>query len=61
MEKEKKKMGRPTDNPKPLRLAVRVDDETNKKLDRLALDLQTTKAKLIRRGIELVFKENERN
>ena len=54
---EKKKMGRPTDNPKPFRLGVRVDEKTNAKLDEISLKRNTTKTMLVREGIDLIIEK----
>ena len=54
---EKKKMGRPTDNPKPSRLGVRVDEKTNAKLDEISLKRNTTKTILVREGIDLIIEK----
>lgn len=54
---EKKKMGRPTDNPKPFRLGVRVDEKTNAKLDEISLKRNTTKTILVREGIDLIIEK----
>lgn len=60
MSKDKKKMGRPViGKPKTTRLGIRVDEDTNDKLDYLANKLNTTKTKIVRRGIDLVIKELE--
>ena len=51
------KMGRPkADNPKSTQLAVRLDDETLKKLDENAAHYNETRAQSLRRGIEEVNK-----
>lgn len=55
---EKKKMGRPTDNPKPCRLGIRVDEKTNAKLEEIATKQNTTKTNLIREAIDMVIKKN---
>lgn len=57
MEKAKKKMGRPTDNPKNHRLAVRVDDETLTRLNEVSEKSGLSKTELVRRGIALVLEE----
>ena len=49
-----KKMGRPTDNPKNISLKVRLDNETDKKLDDCIQALEVSKAEVIRRGIHKV-------
>lgn len=49
---EKKKMGRPTDNPKPHRAVVRMDDTTNTILERYITQENISKMEGIRRGIQ---------
>ncbi|WAW14367.1 hypothetical protein [Peptostreptococcus equinus] len=51
MDKPKKKMGRPTDNPKPYRTAVRMDEDTNNTLNRYCEQEKISKMEGIRRGI----------
>ena len=52
-----RKMGRPkSDNPKATQLAVRLDDETLKKLDENAAHYGESRAQSLRRGIEEVNK-----
>lgn len=49
------KTGRPkSDNPKNIRLEIRLDRETNQILERCAEKLNTTKTDVIKRGILLV-------
>lgn len=49
------KTGRPkSDNPKNIRLEIRLDRETNQILERCAERLNTTKTDVIKRGILLV-------
>lgn len=50
-------MGRPTDNPKNHRLAVRVDDETLTRLNEVSEKSGLSKTELVRRGIALVLEE----
>ncbi len=50
--------GRPkSDNPKSTQLAVRLDDETLKKLDEVAKSNSETRVQTIRRGIEKLHSE----
>jgi Ribbon-helix-helix protein, copG family. len=51
----KKKMGRPTDNPKDTTFRVRLDKESIKKLNEAANTLQTTRSDVIRKGIDTVY------
>lgn len=49
--------GRPkTDNPKNIRLEIRLDNETNKILEKCSAVLNLTKTDVIKRGISLVEK-----
>jgi len=47
----KKKMGRPTDNPKPIKLSVRMDEKTLEILDEYCKREGTTRMEGIRHGI----------
>ena len=49
-----RKIGRPTDSLKSVKLQIRVDDETMRKLDDYATRLQSTRSGVVRKGIELV-------
>lgn len=52
VDKEKvKKMGRPTDNPKPYRSVVRMDERTNNILENYCSQKKVNKMEAIRRGI----------
>lgn len=44
--------GRPTDNPKPYKLTVRVDEESMKILDAYAEQEKISQMEAIRRGIK---------
>ncbi len=46
------KMGRPTDNPKPYKLTVRVDEKCKTILDLYTKQEQVSTMEAIRRGIE---------
>lgn len=46
-----KKMGRPTENPKPYRIAVRLDEETKEILDKYCEQENTNQMEAARRGI----------
>lgn len=50
------KMGRPTDNPKNIRFEIRLDNDTNEKLEKCSSELNLTKTDVIRKGIDLVEK-----
>lgn len=52
--------GRPkSDNPKSTQLAVRLDEETLKKLDKVAEVYSETRVETLRRGIEKLYSELE--
>ncbi len=57
MEKEKKKMGRPTDSPKNIRLYARLDEETQEDYLFCQKELGVSGSEIIRMGIKLI-KEN---
>ena len=46
-----KKMGRPTDNPKPHRIAVRLDNKSKKILDEYCKQENVNQMEAARRGI----------
>lgn len=51
------KMGRPkSDNPKNIRLEIRLDKDTNEKLENCSNELNLTKTDVIKKGIDLVEK-----
>jgi hypothetical protein len=51
------KMGRPKlDDPKSIRVAVRVDRETLAKLNEIAETNSLTKGQVVRQGIELLYR-----
>lgn len=51
-----KKLGRPTDNPKPIKLSVRMDEETLKILDAYCQEKGITRMEGIRQGIKRLKK-----
>lgn len=51
----KKKMGRPTDDPKTLNTRVRLSENDVKMLEYCSEKTGLTKSEIIRRGIELVY------
>lgn len=51
----KKKMGRPTDDPKTLNTRVRLSENDVKMLEYCSEKTRLTKSEIIRRGIELVY------
>ena len=48
-------MGRPTDSPKDTMFRVRLDEESEKKLNVSAEKLQISKSDVVRKGIDLVY------
>lgn len=54
------KMGRPTDNPRPIRKAVRLSDEENKKLQEVSKETGISESDLIRQGIDKVIEESKK-
>lgn len=44
-----------TDNPKNLTFKIRLDENTAKKLERISIETQSSKAEVIRKGIEFQF------
>lgn len=48
------------DNPKDKRIEIRMDDETVRKLDILANEQNVSKAKVIRQGIEMQYKNRQK-
>lgn len=57
---EKKKMGRPTDNPKTNNYRIRMTDEELKKLEVCCKRTGLSKADVIRMGINRVYEETEK-
>lgn len=47
-----KKMGRPTDNPKPYKIAVRLDKEAKEILDSYCIQENVNQMEAARRGIK---------
>ena len=50
----KKKLGRPTDNPKDTTLKVYFDKETAEKLEDCVKELEVSKSEVVRRGVQKV-------
>jgi predicted transcriptional regulator len=48
------------DNPKDKRIEIRMDDETVRKLDILANEQNVSRAKVIRQGIEIQYKNRQK-
>ena len=57
MEATKKKMGRPTENPKNIQTRIRMTEEEAKKLEYCAKEKNMTKTDVIILGIEKVYTE----
>lgn len=52
--------GRPkVDEPKDIRFSIRIDDDTNKKLDSYCEEYRITKAEAIRQGIHLLLAQKK--
>lgn len=48
------------DNPKDTRIQIRLDKETIEKLDCLAVEQNSDRSKVIRRGIDIQYKERNK-
>lgn len=48
-------MGRPTDNPKPIKMQFRLDEETNEKLSGCCKVLGLTKSEILRMGVHQIY------
>ena len=51
---ETRKMGRPTDNPKPYHMSVKCDEECKQILERYCAQENVPRMEAIRRGIKLL-------
>lgn len=49
-----KKIGRPTDSPKTIKLQIRVDENTLREIDYCTEKLNTNRSEIIRRGIKII-------
>ena len=49
--------GRPTDNPKPYKITVRMDEESKEILDQYGEQEQVSKMEAIRRGVKKLATE----
>lgn len=47
-----KKIGRPTDNPKPYKITVRIDEESRRILDEYCSSENVNQMEAVRRGIK---------
>lgn len=61
MEATKKKMGRPTNNPKTIQTRIRMSKEEAEKLEFCAREKNITKTEVIRLGINKVYQEIKEN
>ena len=52
-----KKMGRPTDAPKNKTIKFRIDDETDKQLERCSKELKISKSEVLRKGVNKVYQD----
>lgn len=57
MEATKKKMGRPTINPKNIQVRIRMSEEEAEKLEFCAKEKKVTKTEIINLGITKVYQE----
>lgn len=53
----KKKMGRPTDNPKNVRINVRLDAECERIVTKYVKKYEVSQAEAIRRGIKMLSQD----
>lgn len=56
---EQKKMGRPTDNPRNLRLSLRMTADEMKEIDDLAKKLSMTKTNMVLKAVALLREQTE--
>ncbi|WP_191231051.1 hypothetical protein [Hydrogeniiclostridium mannosilyticum] len=54
---QEKKMGRPTDNPKPVQLAIRFDQQTLSILDRFCEKEKVSRAEGVRKAVRRLEKK----
>lgn len=59
IEVEEKKMGRPTDNPRNLRLSLRMTADEMKEIDDLAKKLSMTKTNMVLKAVALLREQTE--
>lgn len=57
---DKKKIGRPTDELKDIKITVRISQETNKRLEQFSEENKLTKAESVRKAIERLPIKNEK-
>lgn len=56
---EEKKMGRPTDNPRNLRLSLRMTADEMKEIDDLAKKLSMTKTNMVLKAVAILREQTE--
>ena len=49
-----KKLGRPTNNPRPHKISIRINDNSKKILEDYCLEKSVTKTEAIERGIKML-------
>jgi len=54
---ERKKLGRPTDNPKIRRVQAKIDEDTSSVLEMYCQQESVTESEAIRRGIRRLFED----
>ncbi|KXB58513.1 hypothetical protein [Lachnoanaerobaculum saburreum] len=57
---EEKKMGRPTDNPRNLRLSLRMTADEMKEIDDLAKKLSMTKTNMVLKAVAILREQTEK-
>lgn len=57
---EEKKMGRPTDNPRDMRLSLRMTADEMKEIDDLAKMLSMTKTNMVLKAVALLREQAEK-
>lgn len=61
VEKEKKKMGRPTNNPRPNKLSIRISDEDKQILEEYCENKNVNRTEAISRGIKKLKSDLEKD
>lgn len=54
-----RKIGRPTIDPKPYELKVRISDVDKEKLEHIQKVTKMSKSDIVRKGIDKVYEENK--
>lgn len=55
----KKKMGRPTDNPRPNKLSIRISDTDKETLEKYCVEKEVNRTEAISRGIQKLKEDIE--